>query len=275
MPSILGGIETRDKNSRKLYNIRDNSLKTCTFIFKENIDKNDFLDVIDLMNFSFNDFYIFLYEKNQLQFLNELNCFVKNIIYFSDEHLLSCLAKGKIELVYSYLQYYDNPNIGNYIIGFNIDTENLDIVYSAIRSLSDKNIFSYIDFKLSKDNNYYQNCYEIKKDKELNNSNLTLQLIVDKISRENLRIWNIDKVKNFTNFNYDIFKCNLLNPFSITIDENFELNLCPFIKGVLTPKIDFSNVLTEENQPTEFFKQSVEKDYEHYCNGCNSMLRLL
>ena len=137
MPSILGGIETRDKNNRKLYNIQDNSLKTCTFIFKgkihtrmverlvsdfsnnsktifyfifkENIDKNDFLDVINLMNFSFNDFYIFLYEKNQLQFLNELNCFVKHIIYFSDEHLLSCLAKVSSETIFLFLRKKSTP----------------------------------------------------------------------------------------------------------------------------------------------------------------------
>lgn len=302
MPSILGGIENRDRNNSKLYNIRDNSIRNCNFIFKGKIDIDrlkliinrlynesktifyfmfkdeisieDYLDVVELTKDIFNDIYFIFYKKEQLRLLKESDIYIKHVMYYSDDYLLTKLAVCNINLCYSYLNNYDNPNIGNYIIAFKMDNMNLDVVYSAIKTLSNNNIFSFIDFKVRNQNEYYQNCDDIKENNEVLSDNFRLQLIVDKMRRESLKIWNIKTIENFINYPDKLFKCDLFQPFSLTFDENLSLNVCPLIKGSFITHIDYTNVLTEENKPTEIFRNSVEKDYNHYCEGCNNMIRM-
>lgn len=248
-----------------------NNGECCFYLCGDCMDCDHIKEIIDHITYKGNNFYLFVNRCENLNKLDDIENYIPSLILNADDNIIKYLNEKKIGMLYQYLRYCDNENVGEFVVRFEINKTNINRVLESVIELTRNNIYSYIDVKTILKNPSYQNC--VSEDDFYSNVENIIQMIFDKMIRDKLKIYNINDLSlmcDNLNSTYDC-GCNIHN---ITINYDQSVSICPIIRGVFVPNMNIYEVLDENYKIKKEYKLQYEKEYKRHCEGCNCSLAM-
>ena len=157
-----------------------------------------------------------------------------------------------------------------------ITKDTLKDTYNLIKRLSENGIYSSVTCIDDKKNKYYD-FSTIEDRKLLIQKNQTVYKEFHKIySDKSLLVHIPELLLELFDILPSNMKCDIYKDYhNMCLDADGSVRLCLRIKGTKTPKLKLDQVIDKNGFVTEEFKESLKKDYNNYCCGCNHTCLLM
>lgn len=160
--------------------------------------------------------------------------------------------------------------VNDVVAEITVSNQNIQKLYKLVKDLTDRGISSSITFiDLAKSKYYdfsdidnveslvYPTGSKVELDKVLNDPNTDVHM-KDTLGKE---------LYNILPSNYD---CKIEENFhNATIDADGSLRLCLRVRGVETPKLKFTDYISESGELDDKLFENIKSDKNKYCESCN------
>ena len=157
-----------------------------------------------------------------------------------------------------------------------ITHDNCIHLYDTVKILSEADIYSSITTIDLKKSNYYDFSTITDKSLLVQPDSFIAKQFMDIMADESLKVHIPQMLIKLYNILPCEMKCKIYEDVNnVTIDSDGSFRLCLRIRGTISPAASLNNVINEDGNVTGFFKDTLKRDYDSYCKGCNHTCLLM